>query len=231
MSLVYGTREVSVGPTVGYQGDAPPQAYVSKSQVGELLQTGEGKRGGVEAAAERRNGFRLDGGDSTPSGESSSIGCDSSVEDEKRRGGSDGEEDEVQSKFNGGLGSMGLLEESLPIKRGLSNFFRGKSKSFASLSNITSVEDMAKPENPFNKRRRTLLACKTAWSKRAFYSPLNTSLPALTPPDRTLEGSESESEEEEEKEESPIPPLPIKGRKFKSFRSPRSFSLTDLRDA
>ncbi|KAL5974096.1 hypothetical protein ACLOJK_030758 [Asimina triloba] len=240
MSLVFGTREVAVGPTVGYQGsDAPPPAYVAKVQLpGKLgsspsaaaargiLLAGEGK------IAERagRTGFCLDGGDSTASlAESSSIGCNSSAAE----GSTDGEEEEVQSKFKGGLGSMGLLEDSLPIKRGLSNFFRGKSKSFASLSSATSLEHLAKPENAFNKRRRTLLACDSAWSKRAFCSPRNTSLPALIPLDKTPEESETEEEEEEAErgDSSPIPPLPIHGRKFKSFRSPRSFSLTDLRDA
>lgn len=114
-------------------------------------------------------------------------------------------------------------------RRGLSNFFSGKSKSFASLSEATSVKDLTKAENPFNKRRRILLACKTRQSKIAFYSPLNTSMPNIALEEDTDE--EKEEEVEEERKESSVAPLPIQGRKFKCFRSPGSFSFTDLSDA
>ncbi|KAL2610740.1 hypothetical protein R1flu_029313 [Riccia fluitans] len=62
---------------------------------------------------------------------------------------------EVESKLRAGpLDMMSELECSLPIKRGLSRFWSGKSKSFHSLAEVSSVNDLAKPENPFNKRRR-----------------------------------------------------------------------------
>lgn len=224
-----------MGPTVGYQSGeppAPPPAYVSKGQahaqkgvscISSLLNPG----GGLV----KRNGFCLDckqgeeeeRASPEASTETSSIGggsVSSSIASEEEEG-----EEEVESKFKAGLGSMGLLEESLPIKRGLSNFFGGKSKSFANLSDVTTVKDLAKPENPLNKRRRILMACKTGRFSTAFYSPLNTSMPNLA----LEEDSEEEEEEENDKDPSPAP-LPIQGRKFKCFKSSRSFSFTDLRD-
>jgi len=37
---------------------------------------------------------------------------------------------------------------------GLSKFFGGKSRSFSSLADVSSVSDLAKPNNPYAKRRR-----------------------------------------------------------------------------
>lgn len=122
------------------------------------------------------------------------------------------------------------LNSSFPqfCRRGLSNFFSGKSRSFASLSDAMSVKDLkdlAKPENPLNKRRRILMAYKIKPQKRAFYGPLNTSMPNII-----LEEEGAEQEEEDSENSSPSP-LPIRGRNFKCFKSPRSFSCTDLSDA
>lgn len=46
----------------------------------------------------------------------------------------------------------------LIYRRGLSKHFQGKSQSFTSLSNVLCVEDLAKPENPYNKK---LKSCKS----------------------------------------------------------------------
>jgi len=43
-------------------------------------------------------------------------------------------------------------------RRGLSKFYQGKSQSFTSLTKVRSLEDLAKPENPYNKR---LKSCKS----------------------------------------------------------------------
>ncbi|XP_060675096.1 protein OXIDATIVE STRESS 3 LIKE 1 isoform X4 [Ziziphus jujuba] len=46
-------------------------------------------------------------------------------------------------------------------QRGISKFYGGKSKSFTSLadaSSVSSIKDLAKPENPYNKKRKNLLA-------------------------------------------------------------------------
>jgi len=53
---------------------------------------------------------------------------------------------------------MSSLLQQLPIKRGLSKHFQGKSQSFTSLSNVMCLEDLAKPENPYHKR---LKSCKS----------------------------------------------------------------------
>ncbi|CAL5371480.1 unnamed protein product [Camellia sinensis] len=59
---------------------------------------------------------------------------------------------------NGPLHDMSSLMPQLPFKRGLSKHFQGKSQSFTSLANVRCLEDLAKPENPYNKRLKT---CKS----------------------------------------------------------------------
>ncbi|KAK7260784.1 hypothetical protein RIF29_27082 [Crotalaria pallida] len=87
------------------------------------------------------------------------------------------EEEEVQSKLKG-LNSLESLEDSLSIKKGLSSHFIGKSKSFTDLSQVSDVKELEKQENPFNKRKRALIAAK--WSRRSFYSWSNPkSMPIL----------------------------------------------------
>ncbi|XP_045820440.1 ubiquitin carboxyl-terminal hydrolase 36-like [Trifolium pratense] len=114
---------------------------------------------------------------------SSSIGTpdDSDIENDnvspKRHREDDDEDEEVQSKFKG-LNSLDSLDDSLPIKKGLSNHFIGKSKSFSDLSQVTNVTELKKQENPFNKRRRLLIASKL--SRKSFYSCFNPkSMPLL----------------------------------------------------
>ncbi|XP_042418811.1 uncharacterized protein LOC122007105 [Zingiber officinale] len=117
---------------------------------------------------------------------SSSIGGDSlssplASEEEEEEEESKGGEVKSQAK-NGALRCLGSLEDSLPIKRGLSSFFSGKSKSFSSLSDMgnTSTNNLAKTENSFNKRRRIRMASK---AKRASYTSfISLSRPPLPPP-------------------------------------------------
>lgn len=56
------------------------------------------------------------------------------------------------------LGDMSDLLHQLPSKRGLSKHFQGKSQSFTSLAKVMCLEDLAKPENPYNKK---LKSCKS----------------------------------------------------------------------
>ncbi|KAJ9564556.1 hypothetical protein OSB04_000522 [Centaurea solstitialis] len=56
------------------------------------------------------------------------------------------------------LSDMSDLLQQLPSKRGLSKHFQGKSQSFTSLSKVMCLEDLAKPENPFNKKMKS---CKS----------------------------------------------------------------------
>ncbi|KAL6662138.1 hypothetical protein ACP70R_001522 [Stipagrostis hirtigluma subsp. patula] len=138
------------------------------------------------------------------SSDSSSIGENSSSEKEEEEG-----EEEVESKLQvEGLGMVGLgtlesLEDALPIKRGLSSFYAGKSKSFTSLkeaSAVVAAKEIAKPENPFNKRRRVL----AAWSRRrASCSALATTyLPPLLAPDHAV----LEEDDEEAADRASRPP-------------------------
>lgn len=121
--------------------------------------------------------------------ERSSIGAASEQEDE--------EGDEADSAAAGttptttrrrnALACMDALDDALPIKRGLSNFFSGKSRSFASLQDaaVTTAQDLAKPENPFNKRRR-VLRCSSI--RRVASTPL-TALPPFLPPAAAATGN------------------------------------------
>ncbi|CAL5206426.1 unnamed protein product [Lathyrus oleraceus] len=129
------------------------------------------------------------------SGSSSSIGTpdDSDIENENVSPKRNREDDEeVQSKFKG-LNSLDSLEDSLPTKKGLSNHFIGKSKSFSDLSQVTNVDELKKQENPFNKRRRVLIASKL--SRKSFYSCFNPkSMPLL----RVDEDEDDEDDEEDQ---------------------------------
>ncbi|XP_062196651.1 protein OXIDATIVE STRESS 3 LIKE 1-like [Phragmites australis] len=94
---------------------------------------------------------------------SSSIGKDS---DECSPPGKEEEEEgEVQSAYTGagrGLAGLEALEEALPIRRSISKFCNGKSKSFACLKEaITSsgsAKDITKAENAYSRKRKNLLA-------------------------------------------------------------------------
>ncbi|XP_027368932.1 uncharacterized protein LOC113874887 [Abrus precatorius] len=98
---------------------------------------------------------------------SSSIGRNSDVSSERSMGECDGE-NEAESVYKGPLHAMETLEEVLPIRRGISNFYNGKSKSFTSLADATSspsVKDIAKPENAYSRKRRNLMAFSHVWDK------------------------------------------------------------------
>ncbi|KAL2489586.1 uncharacterized protein Fot_42878 [Forsythia ovata] len=94
--------------------------------------------------------------------ESSSIGKNSDIS-EKSLDNFD-ENEEVQSSYKGPLDAMDALEEVLPIRRGISRFYNGKSKSFASLADASSasIKNLSKPENAYTRKRRNLLASSIA---------------------------------------------------------------------
>ncbi|KAK1324529.1 hypothetical protein QJS10_CPA01g01897 [Acorus calamus] len=103
--------------------------------------------------------------DGSSESSSSSIGKGSALDGE----GGD-EEGEVQSRLKEGpLDCLDSLEDTLPIKKGLSNYFSRKLKSFTSLFDAVTSKDIEKPEKPINKRRRLLMAHKVSLSKRASY--------------------------------------------------------------
>ncbi|KAK1267868.1 hypothetical protein QJS04_geneDACA013933 [Acorus gramineus] len=142
------------GPTIDFK--PPPTAAPPKSPPETAVEVclNEGKR--KEREERDQNGFFLGSFDGCSESSSSSIG-EGSLSD----GEGDEEEGEVQSRLKEGpLGCLDSLEDALPIKKGLSSCFSGKSKSFASLSDAATAKDLVKPENPFNKRRRILMARK-----------------------------------------------------------------------
>ncbi|KAI4981183.1 uncharacterized protein LOC123415205 [Hordeum vulgare subsp. vulgare] len=61
------------------------------------------------------------------------------------------------SSSSGDHFEMSALMTQLPIKRGLSMFFDGKSQSFASLAAVASLEDLAKPAK---KRLKPSRSCE-----------------------------------------------------------------------
>ena len=99
---------------------------------------------------------------------SSSIGRNSDDEEELHGEGKSSE-DEAESSYKGPLDLMESLEEVLPVRKGISNYYSGKSKSFtnlaaaaSALTSSSSMKDLAKPENPYSRRRRNLL-CHQIW--------------------------------------------------------------------
>ncbi|KAL4333990.1 hypothetical protein GQ457_07G039180 [Hibiscus cannabinus] len=91
---------------------------------------------------------------------SSSIGRNSDDSGESQSDDDDSPEAEVQSPPKGPLDTMDALDEVLPMRKGISQFYNGKSKSFTSLADAVaapSVKDFAKPEDPYNKKRKNLL--------------------------------------------------------------------------
>ncbi|KAF3790051.1 hypothetical protein EJ110_NYTH17392 [Nymphaea thermarum] len=55
----------------------------------------------------------------------------------------------------GSLFEMSSIMAELPFKRGLSRHYDGKSQSFTSLADVKCLADLAKPENPYNKRLKS----------------------------------------------------------------------------
>ncbi|KAL2338790.1 hypothetical protein Fmac_013236 [Flemingia macrophylla] len=90
----------------------------------------------------------------------SSIGRNStSSEDSSDR--EDAGELEVQSSFKGPFDTINDLENDLPVKKGISKFYSGKSKSFTSLADAaaaTCMQEIVKPEDPYAKKRKNLIA-------------------------------------------------------------------------
>ncbi|KAL2928979.1 ATP-dependent RNA helicase dbp3 [Bienertia sinuspersici] len=65
------------------------------------------------------------------------------------------------SSSNGPLYQLSDLMDKLPIKKGLSKYYEGKSESFTSLACVESLEDLAKRENPY---KRKIKLCKNYFS-------------------------------------------------------------------
>jgi len=112
-------------------------------------------------AVEGKQGLAAEREDEEETCSSSSIGRNSDTTGESSDADGDSGDGEAQSSFKGPLDCLDALEEVLPIKRGISTFYSGKSKSFTSLADVSScesVKDIAKPENAYTRKRKNLLA-------------------------------------------------------------------------
>ncbi|KAH9605571.1 hypothetical protein KSS87_019463 [Heliosperma pusillum] len=111
--------------------------------------------------------------DQCNSSSSSSIGINSDDEDHDLD--RDDEEEEVESKLKNSPFNSAIeaLEQALPIRRGISNFYNGKSKSFTSLADTStsSVKDLTKPENAYTRKRKSILAYSFLYDKGRTSTP------------------------------------------------------------
>jgi hypothetical protein len=187
--------EVIAGPTFSievseYGTDLPANLKASSSSSGEATNEDGGGGGGLS-----RPGSGIWSGQTADysSESSSSIGTPGDSEDEE----SEEDNDDVSSKELGlrGLASMSSLEDSLPSKRGLSNHYKGKSKSFGNLGEIGSVKEVPKQENPLNKRRRLQICNKLA--RRSFYSWQNPKSMPLLPVNEDEDDDDDEEDDED----------------------------------
>ncbi|KAF5201992.1 hybrid signal transduction histidine kinase M-like protein [Thalictrum thalictroides] len=178
---------------------------------------------------------------------SSSIGRNS----DSGRSNSDGDDDdgEVQSSYKGPLDTLDALQEVLPIKRGISKFYSGKSKSFTSLADATSssIKEIAKPENAYTRKRKNLLATSILLEKNR-NNPLRQSVGGISKrrtfnlagtPTSSSESITSENSNTSSSSPPRLPPLHPQtkpsfgnvGMSQTNFSSRRAYSLTDLQIA
>ncbi|GMI97764.1 hypothetical protein HRI_003445700 [Hibiscus trionum] len=80
------------------------------------------------------------------------------------------------SSSNGPLYELSDLMAQLPIRRGLSKHYQGKSQSFTSLARVMSIEDLPKKALSHLNNRGKMKSCKSyAWGldckKNKSYSP------------------------------------------------------------
>lgn len=187
-------------------------------------------------------------GEAEETSSSSSIGRNSDLESDG--GGVDTGDGtgEVQSEYKGPLDCLDALEEVLPMKRGMSKFYSGKSKSFTSLADVvscSSIKEIVKPENALTRKRKNLLAHATFWDKNCNFSPKNNSNSISKKPTNSNRSSSSISSNESDHGDnfnsnaSSRPPLHPKSKKSpndesssspvcRNFSPWRSFSLCDL---
>lgn len=212
--------------------ETPESSRNAVSAMGPLIPVENRTLGGKDGEQE-----------ASSSSSSSSIGRNSDFSGEQ---GSDREDGpEAQSSYKGPLNALDSLEESLPIRRGISSFYRGKSKSFTSLADACSAKDLGKPDNPYNRKRKNLLAFSNILNKNRNHLLRNSSDGSISK--RPTNSSRSTfsianaasicESNGSEGHEPPLPPLPPHGKSplnrlmpQLSFSS-RSFSLTDLQEA
>ncbi|KAL4589417.1 hypothetical protein LXL04_002324 [Taraxacum kok-saghyz] len=176
--------------------------------------------------------------DDRDSSSSSSIGNNSDASG----GGADSDDDgggEVQSLFKGSLNNLCDLEQALPIKRGISSFYAGKSKSYTSLADAVSapsIQDIVKPEDAYNRKRKNTIAHSVFLDKNRNFAPKTGISKRINNNNTTVSGTSSLSSSPN------LPPLPSRPTRLPTnefsdsspriYSSPwRSYSLSDLQHA
>ncbi|KAJ4832753.1 hypothetical protein Tsubulata_019795 [Turnera subulata] len=112
-------------------------------------------------------------GDDNVSDESTSIGTTSSEKDSTNSNASSCSSDLAEdasssspsstlssSHAKGPLYELSELMAQLPIKRGLSKFYQGKSQSYTSLASVKCLEDLAKKGTPYRSSSK-MKSCKS----------------------------------------------------------------------
>ncbi|MCD9643572.1 hypothetical protein HAX54_031157 [Datura stramonium] len=74
------------------------------------------------------------------------------------------------SSSDGALSDLSSLMAQLPIKRGLSEYYEGKSESFTCLARVKSVEDLAKKENGYSRKMKK--SCKSSYKSYTLPKPI-----------------------------------------------------------
>ncbi|CAA0814679.1 oxidative stress 3 [Striga hermonthica] len=119
----------------------------------------------------------------SPSSSSSSIGQESTVSNgssslsDVMDDASSFESSSFSPNSSRALYDLSEMMEQLPIKRGLSQFYKGKSESFTSLSRVTSIEDLAKKATSC---RRHLKASKSIGTSLHSYKSFTLPKPIIT---------------------------------------------------
>ncbi|GAA0168823.1 hypothetical protein LIER_23450 [Lithospermum erythrorhizon] len=72
------------------------------------------------------------------------------------------------SSFSGPLFELSSLMTQLPIKRGLSKYYHGKSQSFTSLGRVGNLEDLAKKESSYSERMKSCRSYGCGLNARKF---------------------------------------------------------------
>ncbi|OAY27199.1 uncharacterized protein LOC110603442 [Manihot esculenta] len=77
------------------------------------------------------------------------------------------------STLNGPLYELSELMAQLPVKRGLSKFYQGKSQSYTSLASVKSLEDLAKKVTviPYRSKMKSCKSYARVLDVNKCYSP------------------------------------------------------------
>ncbi|CAI9753752.1 unnamed protein product [Fraxinus pennsylvanica] len=76
----------------------------------------------------------------------------------------------LSADSSGGLYDLTDLMEELPIKRGLSKFYKGKSESFTTFSMVKSIEDLVKKETPYKRKMKASKSYAVGLNSYKLYS-------------------------------------------------------------